>query len=80
MLAHILGSPYTDDAMSHNELTTMHYNFQDFTCGSCGSGFVEELTEEIEPAAAAVDGDDSWDDDDYAMGDDQMPQVALILG
>ena len=58
----------------------MHSNFQDFTCVSCGSGFVEELTEEIEPAAAAVDGDDSWDDDDYAMGDDQMPQVALILG
>jgi hypothetical protein len=28
--------------------------------------------------ANPADGEDSWDDDDYAMGDDQMSQVIGI--
>ncbi len=52
------------------------HSFQEFTCGSCGSGFVEEITEEAEPAAD--DDDDYWDDDDFGMADDQAHQVLVL--
>ena len=41
--------------------------FQELACVTCGSGFIEEVADDPVTHHAA---DDSWEDDEFAMGDD----------